>query len=1111
MWETGIENGASGCDNNYIYDVDNVKTNRVGYVPIVRERSQLSIVSVSHSSANETYEATNYDVTYYPGALRIEEDDTKPVVQVNRKDVYIEANAIGEYLYECVGEKGTTTYSDCMVDGVTYKIEGGTKSDDAILKYLIQDQVDPTKSVIIKGKLPTLTNCASNGLECSASSYYQLMYGKGSNGFQPIEPGGENENLKPFEKEKESEVKNGGPESVAELINTFVSWFGVTAYDQGEIRNGTALPKTFDKFWYVVIETGIESVSQETIPFHINEVGKYKVHFYVMDNAGNVSQGDMNNDTFYEVNDNIYSLDASTGKYTKDANGDYLKVASYLKIETANRYNYVGGNNYTPANDGEYLYDTTNDIYHYINEEKVTNDGVDEYLEIHASYYELSRGKRYSYDGTTYTEAANGNYFKLSDKYNNTATLHIIDTTKPTVGSLNLYNTKVVCEESSGVDCSKEENWKVAEDTLISINTLYKYVMDTTNKTYIPYTEGAAGDIYIFVDETKYTSMNEYPSGYVKLSSLESCSTSSATMCLDYSSGYPTATKVKVKVGTSAKAVKHYSWSNADIYFTITGGSDNSYTESVANIASNNDNSQWDHYYSRDDGNTWIKYSRTNENSMLALAAEGVREIMIKAVDRGVRIDDSTSKTATYIASYYGEGNSNNVTSTMTYYEFVDSSIYDDKLNTDYADLTADKWIASGEGENDASFTLRANLVRTQLGWNISDASSEDSAMSEKISKLIYGKPATGEGATGYKFYRDKQSAYLDRTAPTINFGEGNGYMINVFEFGCNNAEICGNGYTELGAVASDHFGGDTSREGNGVEYTYDINNSLFISDRIDAPSKTSNYGGVKETLSTTQRFGGLSGDHYAMSGTSDNQKIIDIYSEERIYVIYGDDESGTFTIDLSDSLDPSGKIPSSLIDAEGKLKTFTKDLSYTIVYSVIDKAGNEAAYISRGVIFSNLVKPIEVNTPSSVDLEEVENNTYMLKVEQGDNVEDIVNNLSVTAGDRTSYITQTIYYNDALVVENGKYNQNIHKNFTTDVPGTYEITYSLRYRYYDEDSGLSEMIESEQVKLIIEVEATPPITVNRNSTNYTNFIALIGLVAGAIFIGLLSLGKRRR
>ena len=134
-----------------------------------------------------------------------------------------------------------------------------------------------------------------------------------------------------------------------------------------------------------------------------------------------------------------------------------------------------------------------------------------------------------------------------------------------------------------------------------------------------------------------------------------------------------------------------------------------------------------------------------------------------------------------------------------------------------------------------------------------------------------------------------------------------------------------------------------------------------------------------------------------------------------------------------------------------------------------------------------------------------------MLKVEQGDNVEDIVNNLSVTAGDRTSYITQTIYYNKALVVENGKYTQNIHKNFTTDVPGTYEITYNLKYRYYDEDTGLSEMIESEQVKLIIEVEATQPITVNGNSTNYTNFVALISLVAGAIFIGLLSLGKRRK
>ena len=196
-------------------------------------------------------------------------------------------------------------------------------------------------------------------------------------------------------------------------------------------------------------------------------------------------------------------------------------------------------------------------------------------------------------------------------------------------------------------------------------------------------------------------------------------------------------------------------------------------------------------------------------------------------------------------------------------------------------------------------------------------------------------------------------------------------------------------------------------------------------------------------------------------------------------------------------------------------------DKSFTIVYSVFDNAGNESPYIARGVIFSSLIPEITVtqNNGNAGDeggevlnaaLQQVDEDTYYLNVEQGTDVNAVIKSLSVNASTRDYYLTQTIYHNGELVVDNARYNPNVYDGFNTNNPGLYEITYSLQYRYYGED-GTSELISAKPVKLVVNIESTRPLSDSTTHANYANIILLISLLAGSMFIVLIGiLGKKR-
>lgn len=954
LLENGITSDYSCGELIYESDKNDVDTNLIGYVPIVRDSTKMGIVNQNIDTITDSnYENNNYSITFYPGALRIEEDDTKPVVEVNRPDVYIEANAIGEYSYECVGENKTTTYEDCNGISVVGKTE--LTAEDPILNWLIDSS---NYATIIKVSLPTIVGCESNEYECTASAFYQLTYGKGRSDFTSsggIKAGVENELVAPFTMNKESYINNTRPDNLKELIITLVSWFGVTAYDEGEIRNGIPLDKHFDKYWYLVIEQ--EGTNGA---FDISKVGKYKVHFYVMDNAGNVSEGNM----------------------------------------------------------------------------------VEE------------------------------------DEYKNVGTLHIIDTTKPVVGTLNLYNGRVECNKD---DCTIEDNWVVAEDTYLPVNILGRY-----NASGAPDANGK----YIIID--KATNM-------VEISNVQKYSLTETGYVEDNLQGK----YIKIAKGSSAVALKHYSWSNSPsgIWLTITGGSDNSYTETTTN------NSQWDHYFSRDGGITWFLYDRTNKNGYLALDANGTREILIKAIDNGVRIDSSTEATATYTEKYYGAGNGNNTSGTMTYYSFEDSSINDDWLKA-YEDMT--------DAEKEQLADEKINKINA-VGWNVSDWSENDSDKANTISMLIYGRPASSEDisiqVSNYEYYKDKRTAYLDRTNPIISFGTSNGDKLYVYEYGC---EICVNGYTEHYAGAIDEYV-ENSKEI--ASEAFDKNHSIVINHKTFA-SGTGYYQGdytniLRENLVVSSISGGLGSDMFAMNGVMIGQDIRNVYYEERRYVIYAFDSNNVRTVhDLSslipvtsDTTDESYNETAIYNIITNSLEGYAGgDVTYTIVYSVIDKAGNESVYIARGVVFAKLVPDLVV-TSSLNNLEQEADGTYYLNVNQGDSAEELLQSLSLSAGSRKSYVTQTVYYNGELVVDDLKYNPNIYKDFNTNTPGVYEITYNLNFKYYGSD-GKSELISADPIKLVINIKATPPIVKN-NSLNMINLVFIVSIVCGALFTGLVLLRKR--
>jgi len=379
-----------------------------------------------------------------------------------------------------------------------------------------------------------------------------------------------------------------------------------------------------------------------------------------------------------------------------------------------------------------------------------------------------------------------------------TVTLNVKDETAPEVGYLNLYEGKIECDftttdcVSEGADFGNEHiTWSNNANgiylsvtggkdnalTYLDISSRIKYnkaddlstITDTGvngNGAYIlngnivklqNMTLYVKQDSYYFVKNPNENATGEIyirvNGEYKKLSEMSIYSLSSSVY-----------TKIDYDTFFASQKTDNYYIVIGDFYEIPT------YKYNVAsNVIKRNDTSgtyiklnQWDHYFSRDNGETWIKYDLEafNGNKMegySALNTDGQRLIMIKAVDNGYAYTESDS--------------TNTVNGTAKTY--FSASYFDKKNNNWYSPST---YVVTG----------------TFKEWKTGAIAYHVSDWANTV------ETSAGDYHNGY--FRDRRYAYLDTQRPMLNLDSNS---LWVYEYGCAN---CTTGYTEEYGETIDYY-----------------------------------------------------------------------------------------------------------------------------------------------------------------------------------------------------------------------------------------------------------------------------------------------------------------
>lgn len=338
--------------------------------------------------------------------------------------------------------------------------------------------------------------------------------------------------------------------------------------------------------------------------------------------------------------------DSKAGSYVNQTNITMLEelITTFIEWFDVDSYDsgqYLNGE-YLPRKFDRYYYIAIN-RYGYDIGNDIDNDfAINKVGTYDISFYVMDNAGRVSKDG-------------------NIARLHIIDTTAPTLGELNLYSAPVKCDSI----CDAQDRWYIdANRVRLSAFNKYRAVDDGDgNITYVLDPEGE----YIY-----YTEIGNDSAPYHLISEL-------TITTIDYVDYVDTSAAKYMAYG-----VLHHTWaSNPDgIYLTITGGSDNSYT-----VRDDTLQSQWKHFYSLDGKSYWTDYIVTpGMGGYSALVTDGTRDINVMTMDYGV--STSLSGTTTYTFSYSAcfDACANietyyKVSIDTNTYEFVDSQIQPRKFD----------------------------------------------------------------------------------------------------------------------------------------------------------------------------------------------------------------------------------------------------------------------------------------------------------------------------------------------------------------------------------------------------------------------------------------------
>ena len=375
-----------------------VNTNTKGkFIYIVRDSSSTSGLKIrpDNNNPNENiYEEKNYDVSFHPGAVNVVEDNSAPTLIVGNKDYYIEANAF---------------YNES-----TNSIVGAYSSLDTVLEFLFNG--DSSQRAYIMASVDSdgnlcIGSCAPSSDAITQDSLYKKYGSAATNAYFPgIVSGVEQAGVYPFISDyahtsggDETYVNNKNITSLESLISTLITWFNVSSYDKGQIINGEYLERKFDKYYYLVINKhGYDIANNIDNTFAINKVGTYDVAFYVMDNAGRVSENgnvgrlhiidttapDGGELTLYN---GLVKCDGECNRKDKWYIGqEEVKLASFNKYNTDDN----GLSYYLDAR-GEYIYfaELGNDTNPYVHIDELREDGLIftrnnmEYVKIEKKYY----------------------------------------------------------------------------------------------------------------------------------------------------------------------------------------------------------------------------------------------------------------------------------------------------------------------------------------------------------------------------------------------------------------------------------------------------------------------------------------------------------------------------------------------------------------------------------------------------------------------------------------------------------------------------------------------------------------------------------------------------
>ena len=369
------ENGA------YVFD-----TSVIGVYAMIRDRNYTGVTSNStyvNDFTNAKYEAKNYTTTDVNGTLVIYEDKTAPTIEVPTDMQYtFEANAD----VTCTTVSGNTT---CTVSGKQVGVNEDQWSLDTLgnaIKYLTQNYSnftlngvtvtdENTMNKLVAGDLVD-TIASENGTAFGA--YCKKVDATGSGCTELFisvnNPGvtSKNSNITTYATDRTTNTYNWDGTVINDnlrAVSSIISWFNITSYDYGYIRENEYVTKRYTPRYYIFINGSTDNNLDHFDPRY---VGDFTISIYAVDNIGNVSDATtvtlhIKDETkpvsgsLYLFNTQVKCKDGITDKLCATDINNWIVDTSTTPLVHINsfvKYKQSGGN---------YVIDDVNGTFIYVN------------------------------------------------------------------------------------------------------------------------------------------------------------------------------------------------------------------------------------------------------------------------------------------------------------------------------------------------------------------------------------------------------------------------------------------------------------------------------------------------------------------------------------------------------------------------------------------------------------------------------------------------------------------------------------------------------------------------------------------------------------------------